>query len=172
MNQQWRELVNPRVGRAWFGARVWLSGPRVHRGCRRPSFGFLHPSLCASSLRRSLALIHDNADMQTHSHQAGISLHAAQLHQDTQVPTPTLWPPWSHIPSPAGDLIRVLFHAGSISRFTYSPFLCLCTLSPVFWQPQPFAPTHPSPGLLISRCHQRFVQGEAGKRRPRGPRTQ
>lgn len=157
----------PACWRAWFGApRVWLSGPRVHRGSRRPSFGFLHPSLCASSLRRSYMTT------QTCKHTPiRLAFHYTP-HSSTKThegATPTLWPLWSHIPSPAGDLIRVLFHAGSISRFTYSPFLL--SVFSVYIISCILAPTHPSPGLLISRCHQRFVQGEAGKRRPRGPRT-
>lgn len=109
----------------------------------------------------SQALIHDNTDTQTHSHQAGISLHATQLHKDTQVPTPTLWPLWSHIPSPPGHLIRVLFHTGSIFRFVYSPFLLSvsvyiisCILAAAVLRP-----AHPSPRLLISRCHPRAGGG-------------
>lgn len=45
-----------------FGVWAWVSEPhltgRVHWGHRRPSFAFLHPSLCASSLRRSHMTIH------------------------------------------------------------------------------------------------------------------
>lgn len=164
----------PACWRALFGALEWPTGPRVHWGCRRPSFGFLHPSLCASSLRRSLVLIHDNTDMQTHSHLAGISLHATQLHEDAQVLTPTLWPLWSHIPSPPAHLIWVLFHTGGIFSFMYRPFLLsvsvyiiCCILALQSSTP----PTHHQ-GYSFPDATSTLCRGGGGLCWSRGPRTQ
>lgn len=95
-----------------------------------PPFTLLHPSLCASSLRRSLVSIRDNTHMQTHLHQAGILYSYIPLARYTtprwHTSTHTVASPWPQsLPAmpPQPCFIWALFHTCSIFWFIHSTFL-------------------------------------------------
>lgn len=118
-------------------------------------------SLCASSLRRSRVLIHDNTHMQTHLHQAGIFSHPLARHTaprthtsahthtvaslESQSPTTSSLPHFGFFSTQA---------ALSYSCTAHFCFLSVRTLSTVFWQPQSLAPhTHHSfPDATSTLC--------------------
>lgn len=155
----------PACWRAWFGApRVWLSGPRVHRGSRRPSFGFLHPSLCASSLRRSYMTT------QTCKH-TPIRL---AFHYTPHSSTKT-----HEGPHPPCGLSGVTFPPQQVTSFGFfsmqaafpgsrtAHFCCLCflcTLSPVFWPPPTRRQGYSFPDATSASCRGRRGSGGLGDR--------
>lgn len=133
-----------------------------------PPFPSFTSSLCASSLGHSRVLIHDN----THATTLTSGWHFVTLastpysstNTHTSAHTHTVaaleaQPPTTRSPHPS--LIWVLIHTGSTFIFMHGPFLisapaCItyCILAT-----DTLGPTHPPPGLLISRCHQHSVQG-------------